>query len=82
MHDHTFLNLQITRSDIRPHMKWAVSLVFAYGTLIFLWGVSAYKACKVLMGLQTFMNHGLQILMGPQTFMNYKLQIAMGSQLL
>ena len=24
---HTFLNLQITRSDIRPHMKWAVSLV-------------------------------------------------------
>ena len=26
---HTFLKLQITRSDIRPHMKWAVSLVIA-----------------------------------------------------
>ena len=26
-----FLNLQITRSDIRPHMKWVVSLVIAYG---------------------------------------------------
>ena len=26
-----FLNLQITRSDIRPHIKWAVSLVLAYG---------------------------------------------------
>ena len=25
-----FLNLQITRSDIRPHIKWAVSLVTAY----------------------------------------------------
>ena len=28
---HTFLNLQITRSDISPHIKWAVSLVIAYG---------------------------------------------------
>ena len=26
-----FLNLQITTSDIRPYIKWAVSLVFAYG---------------------------------------------------
>ena len=26
-----FLNLQITISDIRPHIKWAVSLVTAYG---------------------------------------------------
>ena len=26
-----FLNLQIIRSDIRPHIKWAVSLVIAYG---------------------------------------------------
>ena len=31
MYDHIFLNLQITRSDIRPHTKWAVSLVIAYG---------------------------------------------------
>ena len=30
-YDHTFLNLQITRSDIRPHIKWPVSLVIAYG---------------------------------------------------
>ena len=29
--DHTFLNLQTTRSDIMPHIKWAVSLVIAYG---------------------------------------------------
>ena len=33
MYDHTFLNMQITRSDIRPHKKWAVSLVIAYGHL-------------------------------------------------
>ena len=26
-----FLNLQITRSDIRPHIKWGVNLVIAYG---------------------------------------------------
>ena len=32
MYDHTFFfNLQIARSDIKPHIKWAVSLVFAYG---------------------------------------------------
>ena len=28
MYNHTFLNLQITKSDI---IKWAVSLVIAYG---------------------------------------------------
>ena len=26
-----FLNLQIIRSDIRPDIKWAVSLLIAYG---------------------------------------------------
>ena len=31
IYDHNFLNLQITRSDIRPHIKWAVSLGTAYG---------------------------------------------------
>ena len=31
MYDHTLLNLQIIRSDIRPHIKWPVSLVIAYG---------------------------------------------------
>ena len=30
MYDHIFLNLQITKSDIRPHITWAVSLVIAY----------------------------------------------------
>ena len=34
-----FLNLQIARSDIRPHMKWVVSLVFAYGHFQFSSGV-------------------------------------------
>ena len=31
MYDHTFLNLQITRSGIRPNIKWVVSLVITYG---------------------------------------------------
>ena len=26
-----FQSLQITRSDVRPHIKWDVSLVIAYG---------------------------------------------------
>ena len=38
-----FLNLQITRSDIRPHTKLAVSLVIAYGHFNlpqrFVWGM-------------------------------------------
>ena len=37
-----FLNLQITRYDIRPHIKWAVSLVIAYGYLICLGGLCGY----------------------------------------
>ena len=36
-----FLELQITRSDSRPHIKWAVSLVIAYGHFnfpqVFVW---------------------------------------------
>ena len=31
MYDHTFQNLRITILDIKPHMKWAVRLVIAYG---------------------------------------------------
>ena len=32
MYDHTFYKqVQISRSDIRPHMKWVVSLTIAYG---------------------------------------------------
>ena len=34
-----FSCLQITRSDIRPHVKWAVNLVIAAGNLIFLRGL-------------------------------------------
>ena len=34
----TFSELQITRSDIRPHIKWAVSLVIAYGQFNFPYG--------------------------------------------
>ena len=36
MYYQLFLNLKITRSDIRPHIKCTVSLVIAYGHLIFL----------------------------------------------
>ena len=32
-----FLNLQITRSNIRQHIKLAVSLVIAYGHFNLLW---------------------------------------------
>ena len=30
-YDHTFSKLAITRSDVRPHIQWAVSLVILYG---------------------------------------------------
>ena len=44
MYDHTFLNLQFsTRSDIRSHMKLAVSLMICIVvTLIFLRGLCGY----------------------------------------
>ena len=32
-------NLQITRSDIRPHIKWVVCLVIAYGHFTLPWGI-------------------------------------------
>ena len=31
MYDHTFSDLQIIKSDIRPQIKWAVNLVIACG---------------------------------------------------
>ena len=37
-----FLKLQITRSDTRPHIKWAVSLVIAYGQFNFPRGLCGY----------------------------------------
>ena len=40
---------QITRSDIRPHIKWAVRLVIACGHLIFLRGLCGYVCVNILM---------------------------------
>ena len=37
-----FLNLQLTRSDIRPHIKLTVSLVIAYGHFNLPWGLCDY----------------------------------------
>ena len=46
-----FLHLQITRSDIRPHIKWDASLVSAYRvTFIFLRGLCGHN---YYMGLHT-----------------------------
>ena len=39
---YSFLCLQIIRSDIRPHAKWAVSLMIADDHLIFLRGFCVY----------------------------------------
>ena len=49
-----FLNLQITRSDMRPHIKLAVSLLILHiVTLIFLKGLSGYVWVNTL----TFITH-------------------------
>ena len=42
------LNFQITISDITPHIKWAVSLVIALITLIFLRGLCEYVSVNIL----------------------------------
>ena len=45
-----FPNLHITRSDIRPHIKWAVSLVIAYGHghINISWGLCGYVRVNIL----------------------------------
>ena len=43
-----FLNLQITRSDVRPHIKWAVSLLNAYGHSNLLHGYYGYVWANTL----------------------------------
>ena len=48
MYDHTFLNSQTTRSDIRPHIKSAVSLVIAYGHSDLPWGLCGYVWVTIL----------------------------------
>ena len=49
MYDHTFLNLQITTSDVRPHIKWAVRLVILHMvTLVFLGGLCGYVWVNIL----------------------------------
>ena len=44
----SFLCMRITRSDIRLHVKWAVSLVIADGWLIFLRGLCGYVWVNIL----------------------------------
>ena len=50
MYDHIFYKqVQITRSDIRPHIKWAVSLVILHMvTSIFLQGLCGYIWVNIL----------------------------------
>ena len=50
MYDHTFYEqVQISRSDIRPHIKWAVSLVILHMvTSIFLWALCGYIWVNIL----------------------------------
>ena len=43
-----FLNLQITRSDIRPDIKWAVSLVIAYGLFNLSLSTTFFAICRPL----------------------------------
>ena len=50
MYDHIFYKqVQISRSDIRPHIKWAVSLVILHMvTSIFLQGLCGYVWVNIL----------------------------------
>ena len=50
MYDHTFYKqVQISRSDIRPHIKWAVSLVILHMvTSISLQGLCGYIRVNIL----------------------------------
>ena len=52
MYDHTFYKqVQISRSDMRPHKKWAVSLVILHMiTSIFLWALCGYIWVNILTG--------------------------------
>ena len=43
-----FINLQIARSDIRPHIKWLSVWCLHMVTSIFLWGVSGYIWINIL----------------------------------
>ena len=45
---YSFLSLKITRSDIRAHVKWAVSLVITDGHSIFLRGLCGYVWVNIL----------------------------------
>ena len=48
MYDDTFFQcLQITRSNIRLHIQWSVSLVIADGYLIFLKGLYGYSLVNI-----------------------------------
>ena len=56
MYDHIFYKqVQISRSDIRPHIKWAVSLVILHMvTSIFLQGLCGYIWVNKLSGMKCF----------------------------
>ena len=43
------LCLRITRSDIRPYVKWAINPVFADGHLTFLMDLCGYEWVNILM---------------------------------
>ena len=43
-----FSCLQITKSDLRPYIKWAISLVIAAGHLILLKGLCGYAWVNML----------------------------------
>ena len=56
MFDHTLLNLRITRSDIRPHIKWAVNHVITHGHFNLLQGLCGYVFVNILT-LSTLRGH-------------------------
>ena len=62
MYDHTFYKqVQISRSDTRPHIKWAVSLVILHMiTSIFL------RACVGIYGLTYSLYHPEGIILGAE----------------
>ena len=62
MYDHAFLNLKITRWDIWPHIKWAVSLVTTYGQLNLPQGLCGYVWVNILYHPKARTSLGLHII--------------------
>ena len=53
-----FLNLQITRSNVRPHTKWAVSLMIVYGHFTTPRGRFQVKVTNYFNTCETFLTGG------------------------